>query len=239
MTPDLMLLRNIGRYLCLCEQDSGNPEPEYDRIYIYSDGPGGIRQVTLARGYTQYGGNLWKVIERYISKGGAKAAFFRPCKARMGDAGLWKDKAFKIALRDAGAEKVMQDAQDEIFNEAYLGPGFRWCETNGFRQPLSFAVAADSFLHSGQMSPKLRARFTEAVPAKGGDEQAWIFAYLVERWKWFTRMSGDLHTCIFRPKFFLDLIAAYDGDEKKWTRIGSGRWEFTAPLVIPEKGRIC
>jgi len=45
-----------------------------------------------------------------------------------------------------------------------------------------------------------------------------------------------LHTCVFRPKFFLHEIAEF---QHEWKLRPAGRWDFTGPLNIPEKGRIC
>ena len=34
-----------------------------------ADGPNGVKQITLSIGFTQYGGNLGKVIEEYVKRG--------------------------------------------------------------------------------------------------------------------------------------------------------------------------
>lgn len=226
MKPTKELLNLYSRMLNLFENDSGSAETEYNKIYLYNDGNNDRKQVTLSRGFTQDGGNLWKVLERYISKKGQLSTFFSGYKKKMSDGKLWQDKVFIKNLVTAGSEQVMKEAQDEIFNEVYLGPAIDWAEDNGFKENLSLGVIIDSFLHSGQMTPFLMQKFAERKPSSGGDEKKWIKSYLTERLAWFKRVSGPLHTCMFRPDFFL-------GEIKK------DNWIFNCPLVIKTKGKIC
>ena len=51
------------------ENDSGSTKTEYDKIYLYKDGPNKTYQVTLARGFTECGGTLWQVFEEYKKLG--------------------------------------------------------------------------------------------------------------------------------------------------------------------------
>lgn len=219
-------IKIFSRFLNLCENDSGNPETEYNKIYLYKDGNNNRRQVTLARGFTQDGGNLWKVLERYTSKGGEYSKFFSKYKTKMKDSNLWQDKEFLSNLVKAGSEKVMKDSQDEIFNEVYLQPALDWAEDNGFKEILSVGVIVDSFLHSGRMTPFLMQKFPERKPSSGGNEKKWIKSYLTERLAWFKRSSDPLHTCMFRPQFFLD-------------EISKNNWELKCPLTLKGKGKIC
>jgi hypothetical protein len=120
ITPEQ--IRIFCRILNAFENDSGSPETDYKSVYVYSDGTGKRKQVTLARGFTDDGGNLKKVIERYIAKGGALTKLFQARLDKFGKGTLHTDKEFIGALHTAAAEKVMQDAQDEIFDEVYLHP---------------------------------------------------------------------------------------------------------------------
>jgi len=219
-------LRIFSRFLNLAENDSGSPETEYNKIYIYKDGNNKRKQVTLSRGFTQDGGNLWKVLDRYISKKGILSDFFSPYKSKMKNADLWADKLFLSSLVKAGGEQAMKDSQDEIFNEVYLNPALKWADKYGFKEVLSVGVIVDSYLHSGQMTPFLMAKFAEEKPSGGGDEKKWITLYLQERLAWFKRSTGALHTCMFRPQFFL-------------TEISKNNWELSCPLTVKGKGKIC
>lgn len=218
MTINQSQIRIDSRILNAFENDSGSPDTDYKSVYIYHDGNNNRRQVTLARGFTDDGGNLKKVIERYIAKGGLLTTLFRQKLDKFGRGLLADDREFIGALHTAAAEQVMQDAQDEIFTEAYLQPALAWGEKKGFTLPLSFSVIIDSYLHSGQMTPKLVASFSEHSPSSGGDEKIWIKSYLAARLAWFERVHGALHNTVYRPKFFLAQIAA-------------GNWAMNCPLV--------
>ena len=219
-------VRLFTRFLCLCENDSGLPEADYRAVYRYKDGNNNRRQVTLGMGFTEDGGNLGKVIDEYFANGGSNAEL-RAKRGQIGKGVLAGDQSFCSALSKAGAESAMTRAQDTVFKDAYLGPAFAWAEREGFRLPLSYAITVDSFLHSGQMSKHLRAKFNEPTPRSGGRESMWMESYCQARKHWFATTSrNDLRTCVFRPKFFLEQIAA-------------NNWSFSCPLRIAEKGRIC
>jgi len=218
-------VRLFTRFLCLCENDSGLPEADYRAVYRYRDGNNSRRQVTLGMGFTEDGGNLSKVIDAYLANGGSSTEL-RTKRGQIGKGVLAGDQSFCSALSKAGAESAMTNAQDKVFREAYLNPAIAWAEREGFTLPLSYAVAVDSFLHSGQMSKHLRAKFNEPTPGNGGNEIIWMRSYCTQRKAWFERSAGPLGTCVFRPKFFLEQMAA-------------NNWGFNCPLRIAEKGRIC
>lgn len=212
------LVRLYQRMLNAFENDSGSPETDYASIYIYHDGNGQRRQVTLARGFTDDGGSLKKVVERYISKGGAKSELFRSKLDKFGRGTLVDNKDFINALKGVASEPAMRQAQDEIFEEVYLQPALSWAETHQFVLPLSVGVIVDSYLHSGGMPDWLMKKFPESKPDKGGDEKAWIQAYLRERLAWFERVTGALHNTTYRPNFFI-------------REISKGNWDFKCPLI--------
>src|SRR6266576_6590112 len=94
-------IRLTQRVLNAFENDSGSPETDYKSIYLYHDGNGDRRQVTLARGFTDDGGNLKRVVDRYISKRGALSDYF---KTKLGDFGrgrLDDDSEFIRKLKEA------------------------------------------------------------------------------------------------------------------------------------------
>src|SRR5260370_34186588 len=174
-----------------------------------ADGPNGIRQVTLSIGFTQYGGNLGKVLVEYNLRGGQLDAELSGYK--MNNSGLPSNAQFKALLKKAGNDPVMQATQEDLYTSLYIGPAIKWAEAEGFVEPLSYLVICDSFLHSGSMLGFLRERFPEKTPKNGGDEKAWIKAYVRERDKWLGGHSNKLlRNTVYRTQYFRDLIALDD-----------------------------
>lgn len=218
-------VRIFSRILNAFENDSGSPETDYKSVYIYHDGTNKRRQVTLARGYTDDGGNLKKVIERYIAKNGVQTSFFSTRLDKFGKGILADDRDFIAKIHAVASEPAMQQAQNEIFEEVYLQPALRWAADRRFESPLSVGVIVDSYLHSGGMPAWLMAKFPTKVPVKGGNEKVWIKSYLTERLAWFQRSVGALHNTTYRPKFFLGEIT-------------KGNWQLVCPLIA-NGNKIC
>ena len=196
----------IRRILSVAE--TGKPEWDPSAVYIYADDNRWSpphRQVTLSIGFTEGGGNLKKVLQRYILKGGALSGAFATYLPTLGNqpsrAG---DAKFISLLKSAGVEPAMKGAQTEMFDELYLEPAFTWAADNGFTLPLSYLVIADSYLHSGSMLPMLMNRFREPRPSKGGNEQVWIRDYLRVRTNWLKGHSNKiLNKTIYRANAYL------------------------------------
>jgi chitosanase len=186
---DPALVDYIRRILSVAETDKPVWNPS--AVYKYNDGPGQTPQWTLSVGFTEMGGNLKPVIERYLELGGTLAVQFAPYLAIMGKKHI-ADPGFKALLQQAGKEPAMARAQAEIFDERYLGPAFTWAKGYGFTKPLSFLVIADSFLHSGSMLEFLMDKFPEKKPSDGGDEEAWIKAYMKARREWLATHSNSI-----------------------------------------------
>ena len=85
---------SIIQILNAYENDSGSTKTEYDKIYIYKDGPNKTYQVTLARGFTECGGTLWQVFEEYKKLGGSVANSLLEFKKESGKQTLHKNNAF-------------------------------------------------------------------------------------------------------------------------------------------------
>jgi chitosanase len=223
MTSDKVRL--FERVLNVFENDSGSPETDYKSIYIYRDGKNKRRQVTLARGFTDDGGNLKKVVERYIQKDGKLKDLMSKRLDKFGRGVLVEDKDFINGLIAAAVEPAMQQAQDEVFKEVYLNPALVWAEDHGFTLPLSVGVVVDSYLQSGAMLGWLMKKFPDKKPDEGGDEKTWIISYLQARLEWFQRVGGALHNTVYRPKFFL-------------SEIKRGNWQFDCPITC-NGSKIC
>lgn len=198
---DLGLVNYIRRILSVAETDKPVWNPS--AVYKYNDGPNQTPQWTLSIGFTEMGGNLKPVIERYIELGGTLAIQLVPYLAVIGKKHI-TDPEFKKLLQKAGKEPAMVQAQHEIFDEKYLGPAFKWAKKYGFTKPLSFLVIADSFLHSGSMLNFLTEKFPEKKPIDGGDEDLWIAAYLKARRAWLAGHSNPiLRGTVYRADCYL------------------------------------
>ena len=153
--------------------ETGTPQGDYGAISIYADGPHDIRQITYGRSQTTEYGNLRELVQRYVDASGTFSADLAAYAQVVGSTPLTDNNDFKRLLRSAGRDDiVMQRTQDKFFARRYFDPAMKWCDTEGFKQPLSMLIAYDSFIHSGSMLWVIRGMFPEVTPARGGDENA-------------------------------------------------------------------
>jgi pimeloyl-ACP methyl ester carboxylesterase len=195
------------RVLSAAETDSADGKPH--AVYIYGDGKGGRKQVTLGIGFTEDGGNLYPVIERYVTKKGVFADHLATYLPQIGKGTLAADKKFHELLKQAGArDPLMAEAQNEQFNKSYLDPAFAWFKKHGFDTPLAFLVIADSYLHSGGIRDALRNSFKESTPAQGGNEKVWVRSYVEARHNWLANHSNKLlRNTVYRTQCFRNELA--------------------------------
>lgn len=195
----------------------------YHKTEVMSDGPNGKNQVTLSIGFTQYGGNLGKVIAEYKKRGGKFGDSLSGYN--MQSASTASSGAFRDLLKRAGREDpIMAQVQEDLFVSLYLDPAFQWAEKEGFIKPLSILVIADSFLHSGSILGFLRQEFAEKTPKNGGNEERWIVHYLNARQNWLAGHSNKLlRNTIYRTKYFSQLI-------------GMGDWELNDCHTVAMNG---
>jgi chitosanase len=204
---DPALVSYIRRILSVAETDRAEWNPS--AVYIYADDnryQPPRKQITLSIGFTEGGGNLKKVLKGYVDKGGKLGAQLAPYLPSLGSGPtLAGDTKFINLLKEAGKDPVMVQAQQECFDEFYLGPAFVWARSNGFTLPLSYMVIADSYLHSGSMLPRLMNSFPEKKPKDGGNEQAWIRAYTEARKQWLaTHRNQVLNKTVYRANCYLE-----------------------------------
>jgi chitosanase len=202
---DLDFIRRI-----LSVAETGRAEWDPSAVYIYSDDnrfSPPRRQITLSIGFTEGGGNLKKVLERYCTEGGAQASGLKVFLLGLGDktcGTLAGNQSFIGLLKAAGKEALMQAIQRVEFDRIYLAPAIKWGETYGFTLPLSFLVIADSFLHSGSMLPFLMAKFPEKKPVDSGNEKKWITDYLSARHAWLKNHSNTiLNKTVYRADCYM------------------------------------
>jgi len=165
--------------------ETGTADGDYGCISIYSDGPHNIRQITYGRSQTTEYGNLRKLVEMYVQANGIYSSQLGVYADMVGSIPLTDNKEFKNLLRNAGRkDPIMQKIQDEFFEKIYFVPAMKWADDNEFTLALSGLVIYDSFIHSGGILWLIRQRFPESPPVLGGDEKAWITAYVRERHAW-------------------------------------------------------
>lgn len=195
---------------------------DYGKIYTWNDGPNKIKQITLSFGITEYG-NLKKFIQQYCAAGGQYKEKFETYIPKISTTSLVQDNNFITLLKESSKDPVMQRCQETAFDEMYIIPSLKWAEKNEFKLNLSKLVIADSFLQSGSILGFLRNKFSEKIPANGGDEKKWIESYCNVRREWLkTHSNKILNNTIYRVNFMLDCIKKEDWglSEKLYTPNG-------------------
>lgn len=187
----------VGQKL-ICERainafETSSINGKYHAFVVMNDGPSKIEQITYGRSQTTEYGNLRLLIEMYAKAKGKYSDALRPFVPMIGRTALTYNQAFIDLLKKAGKEDpVMAAVQDTFFDERYFLPAQKWAAANGFTLPLSMLVIYDSYIQSGSILDKLRSRFREMPPKAGGDEKAWITAYVKARHAWLSTHSNHL-----------------------------------------------
>jgi chitosanase len=193
--------------------ESGTPNGDYGCISLYEDGPNGIKQITYGKSQTTEWGNLSQLIRLYVSLDGKFANKFVKYVDNIGRISLVDDKDFLLTLKEASKDPIMRESQDSFFDTHYWQPAKAWFDKNNFKSNLSMLVIYDSFIHSGSILKFLRNRFSENVPANGGDEKAWIEKYCQARLSWLNNHSNPiLRKTVYRVRNFIAAIEKNNWD---------------------------
>ena len=184
--------------------ETGTTTGDYSKITIFHDGPGKIRQITYGRSQTTEYGNLKRLVKDYATAGGTLSHELGHFAERVGTTPLTDDAEFKNLLKRAGREDpIMKKTQDAFFDAVYFKPAMKWADEHKFTKPLSALVIYDSFIHSGSIRKDIRSRFPESPPSSGGNEKAWITAYVNARHDWLANHSNPVvHPTIYRTECF-------------------------------------
>lgn len=164
----------------------------YDAVYIFADGPGNRRQLTLSWGLTEWA-NMRKFIQEYIKTNGKFVNEFKKYVDSVGKVSLVNNEAFKTLLKKAAREdQVYRDVMDKMYYSLYYEPAKEWADKHGITTQLGILVILDSFIHSGSILSTLRNRFPEPIPSAGGDERKWLRQYCEARKNWLENHSRKI-----------------------------------------------
>lgn len=200
--------------------ETGSVRGRYDALAILNDGAGisyGRHQATLASG------NLSRLLLNYYLPHASPMIqkSFDPYipMLKNNHQALNVDARFKLLLKTVGAEDpVMRRAQDQLFEEQFFVPSIQFCDKIGLTYPLSAAVIYDSMIQGGFSHCRNATRV--AIPAKGGNEQMWIHAYLAARENFLrTRPRKIVQETVYRPRTFMSLVR-------------SQNWTLVLPFVV-------
>ena len=198
----------IKKILLAFEQSSTSIK--YDKIYLFEDGPNNVKQITVSFGVTEYG-NLKKMLRSYCLKNGKFSEEFTSYIPSIGVKALVGDSKFINLLKESASDPIMQETQEEAYEEMYINPAYSFCSKNNFTEELSKLVICDSYLQSGSVLSLLRNMFSERPPINGGDERVWINSYCEARRKWLANHSRKiLNKTVYRMDFMLDRIKKGD-----------------------------
>lgn len=197
---------------------------------------------------TDAGGTLDAICVDYVAAGGRFSEAIRTAIPRLAanetasatsldSAASWiRDLA--ATLQRAGLEDpIMAEVQDAVFARIYWLPAIAEARALGLRSKLALAVIYDSHVQSGSGGvSRIRPLFAERPPTNGGEEKAWVAAYVGARAKWLetfksTKTSADpttqarirsdhesaVHASAYRMRWFGELVAL-------------GRWDLPLPL---------
>jgi len=172
--------------------ETGKPEGDYGACVVLPDGAGityGKHQSTDG-----YEDSLDKIVIEYIERDGYWAdqlAFYldkleadATTRADPNNLPPWVQDLMSV-LVVASEDPIMRAVQDDVFDAHYWNPAAEQALEMGLEEPLSWLVCYDSTIQSGKNGIRtIRARFPELPPSKGGEESAWVAAYLRERRKY-------------------------------------------------------
>lgn len=182
--------------------------PHYDALVVLADGPDERRQITYGKHQTTEFGKLPALLKEYITGGGHYGVAINRFLPQLGKgSGLSANSDFKKLLKLAGTDNIMRQVQDRFFDREFWEPAYRFFQAGGFTLPLSLLVIYDSYIHSGGVPAWLRNDFSEVPPARGGDEKAWVTAYVRSRDIWLEHHPKKvLRNTDYRTDCFLECI---------------------------------
>jgi chitosanase len=165
------------------ENSSLNWRAQFAYIEDINDGRGYTAGII---GFCSGTGDMLELVEAYSATkpGNVLAKYLPALRSVNGTAshnGL--DPNFTRDWRTAAADPVFQAAQESERDRVYFNPSVRDGKSDGVRALGQFAYYDAAVVHgySGMRSIRTRALAKAKPPAQGGDERAWLNAFLDER----------------------------------------------------------
>ena len=172
---------------------------------------------------TDRANSLDRIVNKYIELGGSQASNLKLYVARLAsnetatvdpkNPPAWV-KDVMATLVAAGADPVMHQAQDTVFDTDYWKPAVDVCAKIGLTSALAHLMIYDTSIHSGIGGVStIRKLFPEVAPAMGGNEHAYVQAYVTARRNWLaTHPKPIVQKCVYRMDALQALIAASNWD---------------------------
>lgn len=188
-------------------------------LAILEDGAGisyGIHQAT------ERSGTLARIIREYQTLGGRYAADIIKAYSPRDQAVL-----MDLLIAAGRGDPIMRAAQVVVFDAVYWDPCADMCEAMGLTLPLSWLAVYDTCIQSGPRAvERMRARFPERPPAKGGDERAWTIAYIRARHEWLASFVGSkpAHTTLVRSTVYRT--------QAMRALVDAGNWRLVSPMTV-------
>jgi chitosanase len=199
--------------------ETGRLLGNYGRVTVAAGDPGhlsyGRSQATLASG------NLFVLINRYCSSPGAAfGSDLTPYLPRLQacDVTLDNDTDFKNLLSRAGADPVMQQAQDAFFDNGYWQPANRTAATIPLKTPLGITTIYDSKVHGH--CDAIVAATAASFAGAAAVEPDWVARYIAIRRAWLANNPKViLRACVYRMDELQKLV-------------DTGKWNLDPPLTV-------
>ncbi|GAB2628625.1 hypothetical protein Aab01nite_21780 [Paractinoplanes abujensis] len=164
-----------------------NSTLSWRRQFAYIEDIGDGRGYTAGIvGFTSGTSDLLAVVTEYTRRkpGNALARYLPALRAVNGsDSHAGLDPGFPAAWRAAAADPVMQRVQENARDTYYFNPALRFARSDGLRALGQFAYFDAAVMHgvSGMRAIRAAALRTAKTPAQGGDELAYLNAFLNAR----------------------------------------------------------
>jgi chitosanase len=204
-----------------------NSTIRYDAQYGYIEDIGDGRGYTCGIvGFTSGTGDLLMVVSRYAElKPDAALAAYLPALQKINGTASHEglEGAFVRDFQAAGSDPEMIEAQTELVNSLYMIPALRYAALDGL-SPLGQYIYYDAIvMHGGDglISIRGEALDEESPPSAGGDEKAYLTAFLEARAR--EMKTEEAHSDLsrlFTQKKFLDEGNLALALPLKWTMYG-------------------